>query len=235
MLKVAIVEDNAGDAQRLKTYLQCFCVEADEKLTVICFRDPASFLEEYAEGFDLVLMDIDLPGMTGLDCARRLRCVDSGVTLIFVTNLARCAVQGYEVNALDFIVKPVKYPLFSMKMKRAVNSIRKNQKRYLNLNVKGGFVRVEVSQILYLEVQRHYITYHTEDGNYIVRETLKAAEQKLTGCHFVRASVSHLVNLQHVKMLLDGCIRMPDGEIYLSRSCKTSFMKALADYMGGNF
>ncbi len=235
MLRTAIIEDSAEDTRLLQAHLQRFYAETGEAFHATCYADPATFLTEYAGGFDLVLMDIELPGMNGMDCARRLREIDGGVTLIFVTNLARYAVHGYEVNALDFIIKPVRYPVFSMKLKRAVNSIRRNQERYLNLNIKGGFVRVEVSRVFFLEVQRHYITYHTEQGDYVVRETLKAAEEKLAGCHFARASASYLVNLRHVRMLVDGCIHMADDDIYLSRSCKQDFMKSLADYMGGNF
>ncbi len=234
MFTAAIVEDRNEDASLLQAHLKRFCDETGEDFRATRYDDPASFLAAQAGGFDLVLMDIDLPGMNGMECARRLRETDSGATLIFITNLARYAVHGYEVNALDFIIKPVTYPVFSMKLKRAVNSIRRSREQYLNLNIKGGLVRIEVSRVYYLEVMRHYITYHTEQGNFVVRETLKAAEEKLTGCHFARASVSHLVNLQHVRLLMNGCIHMADGDIYLSRSHKQDFMKALADYMGGN-
>lgn len=234
MVRTAIVEDNVDDIRLLKSHLQRFHAETGEAFSVTCYQDPASFLAEYGDKYDLVLMDVDMPGMSGFDCARCLREIDSSVTLIFITRLARYALSGYEVNALDFILKPVGYPMLAMKLKRAVNTIQKTRERHLNLSIKGGFVRIAVSQVFYLEVQRHYITYHTQRGDFVVRETLKAAEEKLAGCHFARTSVSHLVNLRHADFITNGCIHMKDSDIYISRSCKTQFMKALADYIGGN-
>lgn len=234
MVRIAIVEDDPEDVLTLEYHLERFFAETNEAYRSILYRDPESFLKGFGGDTDLVLMDIGLPGMSGMDCARSLRQIDGGVTLIFITNLARYAVHGYEVGALDFIVKPVSYSAFSMKMRRAMGSIRRNQESCIHLDIKGGFVRLDVSQIIYLDVQKHYITYHTELGSFLVRESLKAAEKKLEPFHFIRANASCLVNPRHVRLLVDGCIHMADGDIYLSRSCRASFMKSLADYMGGN-
>ncbi len=234
MIRISLVEDDPGDAKILKEFLQQYSSETAEQISISLYQDPVRFLSEYSGSCDLVLMDIELPEMTGMECARRLRKLDGAVPLIFITNMARYAIHGYEVGAMDFMVKPVSYPSLQMKLRRAFNQILKTREHFLNLNLKNGFVRIPVSEIFYLEVQRHNLTYHTEQGNFVVRETLKSAYEKLAPYHFVHASNSYLINLRHVNYLSDGCIHMNDTDIYLSRSCKASFMKSLSDYLEGN-
>ncbi|BAR05176.1 two-component response regulator [Parascardovia denticolens DSM 10105 = JCM 12538] len=126
MLTVAIVEDEPDDARRLDSCLQRYGAERGVDFRLEHFGRPSDFLDSYKARYDLVFMDIEMPGMDGLSAAKRLRQFDQEVILIFVTNLAQYASRGYEVNALDYVMKPMEYQTFERKMDRAVRACRNN-------------------------------------------------------------------------------------------------------------
>lgn len=233
MIRTALVEDNPADVLRVKQILERYTAEFHEQFQVAVYDRPELFLQQYRP-FDLVLMDIELPGLNGMETARRMRKQDELATLIFITNLAQYAIHGYEVNALDFVLKPVSYYSFSMKLKRAVKTVHKLQDTDLNLNTASGYVRVAASEVLYVEVQKHYLTYHTETGAYTVRDTMKTAEEQLAPLHFVRCNNCYLVNLRHVRSVCDSDVRVGQTQLRISRPRRAEFLQQLTDYLGGN-
>ena len=112
MIRVAIVEDEDIAARQLEQCLQQYESGHDIRFSSCRFRDALEFLEQYQPLYDLIFMDIGMPGLDGMEAAVRLRAMDSVTPLIFVTSMVQYAVRGYEVDALDFVVKPVRYPTF---------------------------------------------------------------------------------------------------------------------------
>ncbi len=123
MINVAVVEDEDSAAETLSEYFERYSHEKGAQFHIVRFDNPVNFLTNYKSKYDLVLMDIDLPDMDGMEASRRMREIDNLVTLIFVTNLSQYAVYGYEVNAFDYVVKPVSYFDFALKLERAVKRI----------------------------------------------------------------------------------------------------------------
>lgn len=152
MLRVVIVEDELKEAERLQSFLKRFEAENGIVFEIEIYSSALTFLANYKQDTDLVLMDIELPDVNGMEICRRLRKTDNRVAIIFVTNMARFAVNGYEVDALDFIVKPARYGEFAVKVKKAVEIIRKNMDNYLVLSGKGFFKRLNVNELFYVEV-----------------------------------------------------------------------------------
>ena len=109
MLRIAIVEDDEKYADLLQEYLKKYGEERSEEFCCVMHKNAVVFLNNYKANYDIVFMDIDLPHMNGMTASQKLREVDKQVVLVFVTNLAQMAIKGYEVNAYDFIVKPVSY------------------------------------------------------------------------------------------------------------------------------
>ena len=119
MLRVAIVVDQDIDANLLISYLRRYGKEKNLEIEAAHFKNGILFLQQYRGDYDIVFMDIDMPVISGMNTAHSLREIDPHVLLIFVTALARFALNGYEVDAYDFIIKPVQYRHFITKMERA--------------------------------------------------------------------------------------------------------------------
>ena len=109
MINVAIVDDDEKVADMLRSYLERFSKENDIEFQAESFGCAVDFLSAFTDRYDIVFLDIELPDMNGIDAARKMREIDGTVALIFVTNMRQYAINGYEVNADDFIVKPVPY------------------------------------------------------------------------------------------------------------------------------
>lgn len=233
MIHTAIVEDDVQDAALLKQMLDQFAQESGQEFSIQHYPTAESFLQT-VHSYDLVFMDIEMPGLNGMQAAYKLREFDSQTTLIFVTNMAQYALHGYDVGALDFILKPLQYGSFCMKMKKAVRNIAKNRDTVITLALPNGLVRVAASQIYYVEVQKHYLTYHTETGDYTVRESMRAAEEMLQPMHFMRCNNCYLVNLRRVVSVSDNTVQVGPHTLQISRPRHAAFLKGLTDYLGGN-
>ena len=126
-LKAAIVEDEPISASLLQSFLNKFSKENRVSIDVDVFLNELDFINNYQKGiYSVIFMDIEMPHMDGITLSKKLREKDTEVILIFVTNMSQLAIKGYEVNALDFIVKPVEYSSFSMKMKRVLRYVRRD-------------------------------------------------------------------------------------------------------------
>ena len=118
MFRIAIVEDDTSCAEQLEEYLRRYGREAGEELEVCRFSDGLELADGYRPIYDLILLDIEMPHLDGMTAARKIREADSEVLLLFITNMAKYAISGYEVEALGFMLKPVNYFALSLKLKK---------------------------------------------------------------------------------------------------------------------
>ena len=181
--------------------------------------------------FDIILRDIEMKFMDGMSAAEAIRNIDKEVVIIFITHTPQYAIRGYEVEALDYIIKPVSYFAFSQRLARAITRMKKREQKSVIISVKGGVVRLAANTIYYIESQGHDLIYHTSRGEYVTSGTMKDSEETLKSLHFFRGSKWYLINLALVEGLEDGAARMKDGKLVsLSRGRKKEFMAALAQY-----
>lgn len=232
MFHIAVIEDTESDAKKIKSYILQFAKQTNQKFKTTCFQNADSFLDKYKPIYDLIFMDIELPNTNGMDAAKKLRQKDPDVTLIFITNLSSFAVKGYEVDALDYMVKPVNYPLFHIKMQKAVTHIEKTSDTLIHIHMKTGILRMGISRIYYIEVRNHHLIYHTEEGEYEVRGTLKEVEEELAPLHFLRCNNCYLVNLRHITAVQDNTVNVGNDILPISRPKKKGFMDKLTEYLG---
>ena len=232
MPKIAIVEDNKAAADKLKEFLDRFSQQETVSLHMDFFCEALSFLEHYKPIYDIVFMDIEMPYLDGMEAARRLRKLDQKVLLIFVTNMAQFAVKGYEVDALDYIVKPVQYLDFKQKLQRAVRRCRKDADAVL-VAQQDRVSRILLRDIRYIEVRGHRLIYHTEHGEVDGGGTLRETEGKLRDKGFLRCNKCYLVNFRHIATVHGSSLIMTDGdELKISRPRKKDFMQELAECVG---
>ena len=232
MIRIAIVEDDLGYTRQLREYLERYRQEQGEAIEVTEYTDGDEIVEGYRSQFDIILMDVEMRFMDGMTAAREIRAMDNQVVILFITNMAQYAIQGYEVDALDYVLKPVSYFAFSQRLERAITRLKGRTRKYIAVPVKGGVRKLDVSDIFYVESQDHDLTFHTRSGSLRSGMTMRQAEEQLAGAHFFRGNNSYLINLEHVDGIQDGCAVVRGELLRLSQPRKNAFLEALSDYMG---
>ncbi len=233
-MNIAVVDDNLNDRKMILDYLSQFFNESGEDYTTSTFEDGVSFLNDYSFSYDFIIFDIDMPQMSGIDTAKELRKKDSNVTIMFVTNMPQYALEGYSVEAVDYVLKPLSYPDFRLKMKKATRYILRNSVKKLTINTtEEGLITVDSSDIYYVESKLHYIYYHTQKGIYKMRAKLTEVEDILLPYHFARSGGSFLINLAYLEKIDGNEIVVAGETLPLSRRMKASLMSAFTKYMGG--
>ena len=236
MYKLLMIEDDAVEADVLREHARRYAEECGEEFSVTWYRS-ALELTGGEQPFDLIFMDIDMPGINGMEAAELLRTYDTETPLIFVTNLAQYAVRGYEVQAIDFMVKPVTYGSFRLRMNKAMRYVARGSQESLAVQVSREETRViSLSSIAAVEVTNHDLTYHL-DGveDLVVHGSLSAIAERLLAAGFVRVSKSCMVSMGHIRAFRGDAVTLRDGSQYpMSRSMKREAVGTITRYLGGS-
>ena len=232
-MNIAIVEDEPAIVEQLTGLIRRFGAEHDMAFEIFSFGDGIDFLDRYKSIYDIVCMDIEMPLMDGMTTAKKLREAGDRSPVIFITNMARYAVRGYEVDAVGFIVKPVGYYSFSERLKRAVSLVNATRNNYVVFTLKDGVVKIYLDEVKYVEVFRHKILYHTFGGITEVRGTMHETEDLLAGKNFARCNSCWLVNLRHVRSVVGSTVKVADEELTVSRNKRKEFLEKLTVYLAG--
>lgn len=235
MIRTLIVEDEAQEAQRLMEFVRRYGKARDEAFQMTWLRSAMEMLSDRGH-YDLVLLDIDLPGIDGMEAARLMRVYDETTPIVFVTNLSRFAVNGYEVGASGFIVKPVSWGNLSMSLDRALRVIRQNAGRSVVVPTEDCARVVPLGSLVYVDVTGHRLTYHLDDGSALqARGSLGQLEEELARSPVVRISKSCVVNMDKIQLVRSQSLQMVTGEtLPVSRTKKREVMDAVTDYLGGH-
>ena len=234
MPRIAVVDDQPDMRQQLCSMIDQYSRENNCMLEVTTFSDGAQIITNYCKGFDIIFLDIEMPELGGMDAAERIRTVDPDVVLVFVTNMAQYAIKGYEVDALDYVLKPVSYGAFCTKLSRAIQRVQRRKGGQVALQLSGGGMQLlDTGDILYLETRNRMLYYHTATQEYAVRGSLAGAEKQLAAYHFARCNQCYLVNLQYVRGVENDFVQVGDARLEISRRQKAAFMTAVASYLGG--
>lgn len=232
LISVAIAEDEDIFATTITSYLKRFAKENGEQIRITRFTDGYAVVDGYRGGFDIILMDIEMGLMNGMEAAEHIRKVDDEVTIIFITNMAQYAIKGYAVQAMDYILKPVTYTAFAETLKKAVGRLQRKQENYISVSYRDGMVKLRSSDITFVESQGHRLTFHTETDSYETTVyTMKDVEERLRPSGFLRASSGTLVNLNRVTGTKNGFVRVGEQYLPISRGRKNEFMAALVSNM----
>jgi DNA-binding LytR/AlgR family response regulator len=239
MVQIAIVEDDFATQGLLWEYLRRYEKENSEAFEITLFRDGAEIVQNYQPRFDIILLDVQMETMDGFTAAKHIRGADERVILIFITNMGQYAIKGYEVDALSYLLKPVPYFAFSREINRSLQRLQKYRTKHLTLPHEGqphegGFTRLDMMEILYVERDRHRVSVHTKNRVYSAVGTIKEMEAKLEGGHFFRCNSGYIVNMAHVTEVKDNFVLVGKYRLPISRPKKRAFMTALTDYFGGS-
>lgn len=198
------------------------------------FDTAEKFLEAYRPSvFSMVFMDIELDGINGVEAARRLRAIDKNVTLMFFTRMAQYAQKGYEVDALDFLIKPLNYADFSLKMKKALNVARSAEARSIIVSAYGGYTCLSVNKIIFVEVMGHQLKYQLVDGTVEARGSLSTAEKQLKSYGFFRCNSCYMVNVRFIDSIRGYDLEIAGYKLKISHPRRKQFVKDVMQFYGG--
>ncbi len=232
-MRIVIVDADKNFVEQIKEYVKRFMDETGIDCTLARYSSGVDFISDFNAVFDVVFMETELSIMDGIETASRLRQIDMNIPIIFMTNATHMAIRGYEVGALDFVAKPVSYPTFTQKLKKALVHTQKNNNYSLILKMPDGFKRIYVRDIKYIEVFGHFLIYHTKHGDVQVRGSLVELEKELERYYFIRCSNCFLVNLRHVEGFTATTVEIDGLKLPISRRKKKEFAEQLSSYLGG--
>ncbi|MBQ7360047.1 MAG: response regulator transcription factor [Lachnospiraceae bacterium] len=225
--KIAICDDSAADRNYIQDLTLAWVKERRIDASISPFSSAENFLFQYQEekDFDILLLDIEMGQMDGVSLAKTLRKDNETVQIIFVTGYSDYISEGYEVEALHYLMKPVKEMKLREVLDRALDKLSKNEK-VLNLEVGGEMVRIPVYQIKYLDVQANYVTIHAKE-DYTIKKTLSQLAAELDD-RFYKVGRSAVVNLTHINRVTKTDIYLKDGsQIPLPRGAYEGVNRAI--------
>lgn len=205
---IAICDDSRTDTEYTQELLKRWAEQRQTEIRSKTFVSAESFLFEYEEDktWDILLLDIEMGQMDGVEMARRVRRENGTVQIIFITGYSDYIAEGYDVEALHYLMKPVREERLFEVLDRAAKKL-KQEERCLNLELSGEMVRIPFYEIRYLDVHQNYVTVHAGE-DYRVKRTLSDFEKELDG-RFVRAGRALILNLKYIK-------RVTKTEVWLS-------------------
>ncbi len=232
MIRIAIVEDNIEENDKLFGYLRRYSSDNSIQFDIKQYYAAEPFLNQEDHSFDVVFMDIELPKIDGMNASIQLRNKDKDIIIIFVTNMAAFAIKGYEVDALDFILKPIRYESLERKFKKAVDSIIAKNEDKITISANHSLKVIRLSDIRYIEVLDHNSCIHTKDGDYSTRCSLNKLEEQLKDKDFFRCNNYCLVNLKAIDEVIHDEIVIGEDRVKISRARKKEFTIRLCNYLG---
>lgn len=235
-MKIAIVDDEKKQREIIREYIERYGSENNLLFDCREFISGTSALDGYDPQIDMIILDVDMPEKSGIETAKEIREMGSDAVIIFVTNLAQYAINGYEVDAVDYIIKPVGYFDFSMKFAKAIRRIRRSDDKVLALECVDGIHSVKPSKIIYVEIMGHYLIYHGKDREYKLRGSMTEHSSGLLAYGFVRIHKSYLINMKYLDNLKanEVVVRSRDNILLpVGRAYKEPLMKAYLDYLKG--
>lgn len=209
--KLAICDDNAEYAQFINGLVAHWAEQSGIQARTALFPSAEAFLFQYEEerDFDILLLDVEMGGMDGVELAKRVRREDDAVQIVFITGYTDYIAEGYEVAALHYLTKPVNPDKLFQVLTRAVERLARNEPA-LTLELPGETVRVPLSKIRYLDVRHNYVTVHAGQ-DYNLKRPLGELERELDQ-RFYRTGRSCIVNLTFVSRVTRISVELSGGE-----------------------
>lgn len=210
--KLAICDDNEEYARFIDGMVTRWAAESGVQAHTALFPSAEAFLFRYEEeqDFDILLLDVEMGGMDGVELAKRVRREDDAVQIVFITGYTDYIAEGYEVSALHYLTKPVDAEKFFQVLTRAMGRLARNEPA-LTLELPGETVRVPLGKIRYLDVLHNYVTIHG-DRNYSVKRSLAELEKDLD-LRFFRIGRSCILNLTFVSRVTRTAAELSDGTV----------------------
>ncbi len=228
MITIAICDSNSDCRYQLQEACSYVYRELHLPASIQTYTSGEELLDALTPSVDILLIDVNLTGMNGLDVARQIREKNTSLILIFVTDRIEAAAESYAVHAQDFICKPASQERITRALTQAIQNLEHNRSEHITFQSPGQWVRLPMQSILYIESARNKAIIHTVLSRYELYITMREVEEKLDPNRFCRCHSSYVINLEDVVQVNGLTVMLIDGTyINISKHRRKSFMEKL--------
>lgn len=234
MIKIVICEDERETQLLIEEYLDNILKNINIEYEIQKYSSGEELLEGNIKDIDILLLDIQMGQINGMDVARKIREVDNKMEIIFITSLIDYVQEGYEVRAYRYLLKPIESEELKKHVLTCIREIEINKNNNIVIKNKSNTYKIDSNEIKYVEVQKKDMVIHTINKNFDVRYSLEKIEKDLNLYKFVRCHKSYLVNLSYVENIKLNTLVLESGEEvpvsrYRYKDVKEKFLKFLGD------
>lgn len=234
MIRIAICEDEKEIRDLIEGYIYDMLRNENIEYEIQKYSSGEELLRNDLKGIDILLLDIQMSQINGMDTARNIREVDNKMEIIFITSLIDYVQEGYEVRAYRYLLKPIESEQLKKHVLTCIKEIEINKNNYIVIKNRSNIYKIDSNEITYIEVQKKHMLIHTIKKNFEVGYSLEKIEKDINLDKFVRCHKSFLANLSYVENIKPNIAVLESGEEipvsrYRYKDVKERFLKFLGD------
>lgn len=230
-MKIAVIEDNPEDSRTLVELIQEYFTHQSIHAEINTFCCGEDFLSDSPAELDLIFLDIHMGDQNGIEVARIIRSSNERVVIVFVTNNPEYSLEGYSVEALDYLIKPVTFGVLERVLKKVIQRLEVTDRMCLTIRNHDGFFVVNYADICYIEFTNRKLMVVTKNGPITCLGTMQSMEDTLPDTFF-RVHSGFLVNLRAVVRLVGPDVIVAGRQIPISKHRRKEFVHALTRQFG---
>lgn len=235
MINIVICDNNAPFLNTLKQYFNKYKSEHKIKIKLTLFNNGEDLINNYCFAFNIIFLDILIPGMDGITVAKKIRKSDSRVVIIFLTSTLKYSLMGYSVRAANYVMKPVSYKKFKIELDKAISYCNEIDQQFIAIKNATGIYKIYVNEISFIETCNHRTLIHTKKKDITCFHNMKKLEKDLQDFGFIRCHSSYIVNISYIESIEKLLITLISSEqIPISQQKRKQVMKTIAVYYGWN-
>lgn len=199
MIKIVLCEDQIQHQKTVEKFLQEILGENNVEYDLKIYISGEDLLENYPKNIDIFILDIQMEKINGMNVARKIREIDKNKPeIIFTTSLIEYIQEGYEVRAYRYLLKPIIYDDLKKHILSCINEVINKRDKFIIVENKSESYKINIEDIMYIEIQRKDMSIHTENKIYETKMTMDKIEKELSNHNFYRCHKSFLVNIDYV-------------------------------------
>lgn len=236
-MKIVLCDDDRLFLDELCKNVERICEDLKEKpVTLIPFYSGEEFLKFYegTKDIDIILLDILMKDINGVEVARKIRNTDLNMQILFLTSIKNYVFEGYSLNAVNYLLKPIKYNILKNEMKKAIENVNNLPRAYFVEKNDNGVYKIYISEIIYIETYMRNTQIHINNNEVILSyKSMKAHLAQLENADFYMIHESFIVNLRYIRKVVGYDVILLDGKtLPVSKSRKKAFMERMSRYYG---